>query len=361
MPSTRAPRATLRSLGPRFVALLAISVAFTLVFAAGHLAAAPLLGPMVAAILMASRAGALEVPAPAFLFGQAIVGLLIARNIQPSILAEMSQDWPELVVSLMAVIGASALLGYLLARRQVLPGTTAIWGFFPGAASAMVFMSADFGADPRLVAFMQYLRVVLVALAASLVAKVWAPEGAGNVAHAAWFAPVDPRSLAETLAVAIGGGWIAHRFKVPAGSVLVPMVLGILLQDFGFMTIALPRWLLVGCYALVGWSIGLRFTPTVLAHAWAALPRVLVSMIVLIIVCGAFAAVLAEVMHTDALTAYLAMSPGGMDAVAIIASSSKADVPFVMAMQTGRLLVILAIGPRLARWLATRVEKSTAA
>ena len=44
------------------------------------------------------------------------------------------------------------------------------------------------------------------------------------------------------------------------------------------------------------------------------------------------------------------------DSVAIIAASSKVDLPFVMAMQTARFLAVLAIGPSLARAIARRIE-----
>jgi uncharacterized membrane protein AbrB (regulator of aidB expression) len=46
----------------------------------------------------------------------------------------------------------------------------AIWGMLPGAATVMMVMVEAYGADFRLVAFMQYLRVVLVAAVASVVA-----------------------------------------------------------------------------------------------------------------------------------------------------------------------------------------------
>jgi uncharacterized membrane protein AbrB (regulator of aidB expression) len=49
------------------------------------------------------------------------------------------------------------------------------------------------------------------------------------------------------------------------------------------------------------------------------------------------------------------MSPGGLDSVAIIAASSTVDLPFVMAMQTARFLVVLLTGPSLARFIANRV------
>jgi len=59
-----------------------------------------------------------------------------------------------------------------------------------------------------------------------------------------------------------------------------------------------------------------------------------------------------RLLHTDALTAYLATSPGGLDSVAIIAAGSNADVPFVLALQTLRFLVVVLIGPFLAKLLS---------
>ena len=107
-------------------------------------------------------------------------------------------------------------------------------------------------------------------------------------------------------------------------------------------------------FTIVGWSIGLRFTRDILLHAWRALPAVFGSMIALIAACAAFAFLLVWLAGVDPLTAYLATSPGGADSVAIIAANSAVDVPFVMAMQAGRLLVVTLTGPALARYIATR-------
>ena len=74
----------------------------------------------------------------------------------------------------------------------MLPGTTAVWGIAPGGASVMMLMSGGFGADARLVAFMQYLRVVMVAAVASLVARLWVGASGAPLPEAVWF----PRSMA---------------------------------------------------------------------------------------------------------------------------------------------------------------------
>ena len=64
---------------------------------------------------------------------------------------------------------------------------------------------------------------------------------------------------------------------------------------------------------------------------------------------------LAHFAHGDPLTAYLATSPGGADTVAIIAATSPVDVPFVMAMQSARFIVVAFCGPAVARAVARRV------
>jgi uncharacterized protein len=72
--------------------------------------------------------------------------------------------------------------------------------------------------------------------------------------------------------------------------------------------------------------------------------------------CGILAGTLTALFHIDPLTAHLATSPGGVDAAAIIAASTKVDTPFVMALQTVRMIVLLLVGPYIARWMASTLE-----
>jgi membrane AbrB-like protein len=105
---------------------------------------------------------------------------------------------------------------------------------------------------------------------------------------------------------------------------------------------------------VIGWTIGLRFTPALLRHALRALPQVLAAIAVLIALGALIAVALNRGWGLEPLTAYLASSPGGADSVAIIAASSAVDAGFVMAMQVGRFLMVLAFGPALTRWIASR-------
>jgi hypothetical protein len=142
--------------------------------------------------------------------------------------------------------------------------------------------------------------------------------------------------------------------RIPAGAFLLPLIAGIALTHGGWMTIELPPWLLAISYALIGWAIGLRFTYPLLVYVARALPRVFACTLALIALCGVLASLLVSIAGIDPLTAYLATSPGGADSVAIIATSSNVDVPFVMAMQTTRLIAVLVLVPVLARLLGGR-------
>jgi membrane AbrB-like protein len=352
---------SLRPTGSRslqWVILLGLSALFGLFLEFLHLPAALLLGPMIAAIVLAVAGGTVRIPFIVFFLAQGVLGCLIARSIPVSIFAEISRNWPIFLAGVTAVVVASATLGAILTHWRVLPGTTAVWGSSPGAASAMTLMAEAYGADIRLVAFMQYTRVLCVAVVASLVSRFWVAGSGAPMPEVVWFPAIAWMSFAETVILAGAGAMLGHRLRIPGGPLLVPLCLGVLLQDTGIVTIELTPWLLAMSYALIGWSIGMRFTRSILAHAARALPRVIASVLTLIAVCGLFAAGLVLMVGLDPLTAYLAMSPGGLDSVAIIAASSAVDLPFIMAMQTARFLVVLLAGPGLARFIARRVGPS---
>jgi uncharacterized protein len=342
----------------RWLLLIGLSAAVSALLLWLALPAALLLGPIVAGILVTtSGEGRVDVPNRPFALAQGLIGCMVAKMLPLSVAEEMVGRWPVFVCGALSVIAASALLGLLLSRMKVLPGSTALWGLSPGGATTMVLMAEAHGADAQLVAFMQYLRVVIVAAVASLVARL-----AGlHVAHAAaqavvWFPPVAWIPLAETVGLAVLGAVIGNRLRLQAGALLLPLVAGIILTRFGLITIELPRWLLTLSYAVVGWRIGLRFTRPLLVHAAKALPRVLVCTLVLVAFCAALGELLVVIMGIDPLTAYLATSPGGADSVAIIAAGSKVDASFVMAMQMARMVAVLVLGPPIARFFAANAD-----
>ncbi len=338
--------------------VLFVSLLFVGALEAASLPAALLIGPMFAGIVAGTNGATIRVPQTAFAAAQAIVGCLVAASISPGIFPIFLAEWPLFLGAVAATLTASSVLGWLISRWRILPGTTAVWGSSPGAATAMVLMAGAFGADQRLVAFMQYLRVIFVSMAAAVIARLWVDTSGLVPAPTVWFPPIQPQGFAATLLVALAGAAAGRLLRLPSPYFLGTMILGTALHLGAGLDFQLPQWLLAVSYAAVGWTIGLNFTMPILRHATRALPQVVASILILIAICGGLAWLISRTLGVDPLTAYLATSPGGMDSIAIIAAASdNVDISFVMALQTVRFLIVLLLGPAIARLVARAVRE----
>ncbi|BBS11917.1 membrane AbrB duplication domain protein [Klebsiella aerogenes] len=346
---------------PQWMILLALSAVLSFVLFRLHLPAAPLLGPLIAGITLSLRGAAIRLPRPFFISAQAIIGCMIARALTPSIFGVLAANWALVLIILLSTLAISALTGWLLVRYSSLPGATGAWGSSPGGASAMVVMAQEYGADVRLVALMQYLRVLFVVGAAVMVVRfALGGEAQEMTQQIVWFPPLT-FNLPLTLLLTAVAGWLGLRLRIPSGAMLLPMLAGALAQGEGMLLLELPEWLLVLAYTALGWTVGLQFNREIFMLALKTLPQIIAAIVGLIALCALMALALTHLLPLDFLTAYLATSPGGLDTVAIIAVGTRADMSFIMAMQTLRLFTILLTGPATARLIsryAPRKEKS---
>jgi uncharacterized protein len=335
----------------QWAALGVLSALIWLIWSAAGLPAGLLLGPMIAGIVFGVNGLRLEVPQWPYLGAQALIGAMVSASITPAIVGSFAHEFLLFCSVMTATLLGAAVIGWLISRSGLIPGATAVYGTSPGAATTMVLLGEADGADARLVAFMQYSRVLLVALGAAIVARIWAGGAAGARAPGVpWLMPVHWGNLGTVLLLAVVGQQAARLLRLPAWALLGPMLLLSTLHAGGWLAIDLPRWLLATAYALLGWHIGLGFRRDFLRHAGRALPVVAGAALCLMGLCGLLAWCLTRVAHIDPLTAYLATSPGGLDSVAIIAASTpRVDLTFVLAMQSVRLLFVIGLAPLLTR------------
>lgn len=335
-----------------FLALSAVAVG-TLELA--NVPATLLIGPMLAGIFIGVSGGAVRIPAPAFGLAQGVIGCLIANSVSTDILGLFHANWLPIAGAVTATLVASGFLGWLVSRWRILPGTTALWGSAPGAAAVMVLMAGSFGADQRLVAVMQYLRVIIISVSASLVAGFWIDTTQIEIPDIIWFPPLET-GLLVTLAVAIAGAGLGKVLRLPSPFFLGAMFIGMALHLGAGLEFDLPPWLLGMSYAMIGGHIGLGFTRPALHHAMRALPQILGSIAALLIFCAGLGWLMSRVLGIDPMTAYLATSPGAMETIAIIAAATdRVDLSFVMALQTARFMIVLLVGPPVTRLLARKL------
>lgn len=336
-----------------WVLLLVVSLPACLFLKSHGFPAAYLVGAMLCAIALCLCGIHLKLPRTLFISAQSLIGCSVANTITATIIATICNDWFVMSLIVGSTILAGGLLGWMLVRWRVLPGTTAAWGSSPGGAGAMVAMAEAYGADARLVALMQYLRVLAVVLTASTVSHYLME----NVPPATILAASSDKILladswqpaAVSLAVAVIGGFLGHWLRIPAGALLVPLVLGSALHYSEWIRMDQPFWFQAFASIIIGWFIGLGFNRDILVSAFRMLPRLLLSTVLLILLCGLSAWAMVVILGTQPLTAYLATSPGGLDSIVLIAMGSEADIPFVIAVQTLRLFTVILTGPAIAR------------
>jgi uncharacterized protein len=347
-----------------WLSLILLAIALVIALSASHVPAALLLGPMLAAIIFAVSGSSVRLPRGFTIGAQAILGCLIAQAIDAQLLAVISAHWELLVGFSLATMLIAAGLGWWITRAGWLPGTAAIWGLSPGAASSMVLLADDFGADRRMVALMQYSRIALVALAAILVAKL-IDHPSLPPAHAMsggmtpqWLTLPPALSLIQTTALAATAVAIAIYVRKGALALFIPAFAGAALQAAGFISLSTPPLLAMSAFGTVGIYVGLSFNRKVLIHSLSALPKMLAAVVAMIVLCGLLSLAFCRLLPgTDPLTAYLALSPGGIDAAVIIAATTNVSLPLILASQFVRLLIVVAGAPALAKWLARQHQR----
>lgn len=326
---------------------------------AAQLPAALMLGPMIAAIGFALCGTTARLSRSFALGAQTVLGCLIAKSFNSGLLAVLALHWPTLVGLAAATLVLTAALGLLITRHGWLPGTAAIWGLSPGAASVMVLLADQHGADKRVVALMQYSRIVLVAFAAVAVARVLGhPGGSANPlapssGQSLWTLPSHELGFLEAIVLALAGALTAKLTRRASAALFVPAFGGAALQGAGLITIELPPLVPALAFGVIGWYVGLSFTREALVHCLKILPQMMAAIVAMMLMCGLLSLLLTILVpNTDPLTAYLSMSPGGMDTAVVIAATTDVSLPLVLAAQLVRLMIVMIAGPSLAKVIA---------
>ncbi|MGW3431434.1 AbrB family transcriptional regulator [Streptomyces melanosporofaciens] len=306
-----------------------------------------------------------RLPAPANRASQALVGALMGSYLSPSALVSAAPVALPLTVVTAATIALSVAVARFLARGGRIGRPSAVLGMVPGGSAAIVTCADELNADVRLVAFTQYLRVGLVATTAPLAAH-WmtsaasaagghpaAGGGAGSGLLHIVAGSDQLTGLLTLAAITVVGSWAGRRLRVPTPLLIGPMLVALVATLSG----AVPGFAPVGVlqnivFVLVGLDVGVRFTRRTLLSVRRLLPPILVCMTVLCLGCAGLAWVFARVTSTPFTDAYLATTPGGINAVLATAVSSHANVALVSTVQSLRLLVVVLVTPLITRRLA---------
>ena len=295
---------------------------------------AGLIGGVAAALLLGWR---LALPRPPWAAAQAVTGIALGAYVERQTVEAIGDHIVPVALVSIATLALTVVAGIVLAD--------------------------ELDADNRLVAVLQYLRVLIIVVLTPRVATTICPGDHGFHGGAA---SADAGSLGDAallIAVSVAGGLgIGRLIRLPAYALLGPMLVasGLTLAGVSFAQ-PLPSWIQYIAFAAIGLQVGLRFTPDSMRAAGRALVPGLIAIAGLLVGCALLGLLLAPLADVSALDAYLATTPGGLYAVLATAVGSGANTTFVLAVQVLRLFVMLLAAPVLAKWLVRERGRPTAA
>ncbi|WP_324275816.1 AbrB family transcriptional regulator [Blastococcus brunescens] len=334
-------------------AVVAAAVVATAGFAALGLPSPALFGGLLAGLVRAlAFRGRAAVPGVAATAGQATIGVAMGSLIDLETLRAVAANWLPVLLVTLGTLALSLGAGLLLRLQRGISPVTGAFAMIAGGASGIIVMARGLGADARMVAVLQYLRVLLIVVLMPVVATVVHGSSGGGPADVVDDGPGWPAGLLFTVGCAVSGLVVGRLVRLPVAALLGPMVAAAAVDLSGLGRGAeVPALLGSAAFLVIGLQVGVSFTRESLRTIGRALPLALGVILGLILASAGLGLVLSAATGVSALDGYLATTPGGLYAVLATASDIGADVTFVLAVQVLRLFVMLLSAPLVARWL----------
>ena len=280
----------------------------------------------------------------------AVIGVLLGSRFTPDILGQASA-WAgtlAIVAVYVAAVAAVVVPFYRFVGR--FDWFTAYFAGMPGGLSEMIELGEARGANVPAIVLAHSLRIVVTIALMALLFRVvlghdvGAASGAGGPAL----------GLADAVlltASAVLGAVLGTRLRLPAPTFLGPLILSAAVHLAGITESAPPTLLVNAAQVVLGTILGCRFlgiAPVMLARAGLLSLGSTVLTLALALGAGLAMGQLAGVSLDQAM---LALAPGGLTEMGLIALAIQADVAFVALHHVARILVVIVLAPVLARIL----------
>lgn len=274
----------------------------------------------------------------------AVIGVLLGSRFTPDVL-EQAGAWIGSVSILMVYVVVVALVVvpfYRFAGRQ--DWVTAYFSGMPGGLSEMIEIGEARGAKPASIILAHSLRIVVTI---ALIAFWFRTLGGQTVGTSisAGSAPMTLLDAAVMLGSAIAGSLLGTKLRLPAPTFLGPLLVSAALHLTGLTESVPPSFLVNTAQVILGTVLGCRFLGIGLRTLLpAAALSVGATVLTLALAFGTGLAMRALVgVRID--QALLALAPGGLTEMGLLALAIQADVAFVALHHVMRILFVIILAP----------------
>lgn len=317
-----------------------------------------LLGPM-SAVLIGSRFGKVQFYWPRMIrdTGLVMVGYSIGLSFTKEALLEIVAKLPSMLLMTVLLVCCCAGIAFVVSKLSGVDYPTVLIGSIPGGLSQMIIFAEELkGINITTVTFLQVARLIMIIFFVPFL--IFGPIFNNNsdtvsdlvTGEAVSRVPLFPNIIWFGL-ICVVCALLARKLHFPTPYLLGPIIGTAIFNIIGSHGPALPPSLLDASQFFIGAYIGLLLKPEKLEHKTKIISLALISGMVMILVSIGLSMLLVSFYHISHSTSFLALAPGGMDQMGILAHVIHADLSMVTGYQIFRLLFIYFIVPPILRWI----------
>jgi membrane AbrB-like protein len=279
----------------------------------------------------------------------AVIGVLLGSRFTAEVIDQAGQALVTLTILLvyLAAVAAVVVPYYRFVARQ--DWTTAYFAGMPGGLSEMIELGEAKGADVPAIVLAHSLRIVLTIGLMAVLFRLVLGYDVGAGASTTTGAALGLGDAVALGACAIVGAGLGVKLRLPAPTFLGPLILSAAVHLAGITESAPPSLLINAAQVALGTILGCRFlgiAPRMVLRA-GVLSLGATGLTLILALGGAWAMAAGAGVGLD--QGMLALAPGGLTEMGLIALAIQADVAFVALHHVVRILVVIVAAPMLLR------------
>lgn len=335
---------------PRLVLSYALAALAGWFFSRLHMPLPWMMGPLLMTAGLALT-GVLRKPLPVRTrpFGQAVVATTVGLSFTEEALAVVLELLPLLIGMAMITTVLAMAVSVVQARLAGVRLSRMMLATFPIAPVEAAVIAEGFGVPPAPVIMAQSLRIAAIVLVVPTL--LFAVDGFSrpDAVIGADARLDDPLLLLLPLSALAGAmlfrrlGWANPFFLGPLSVTAALTACGIVLPHY-------PPIILIGAQLILGSWLGSVFQPGILRSAGRELTISMLGTMVLLVLIGGAALLLARITPVDIRSLLLGIVPGGVTEMALTAQFLHQNVAVVTAAQIVRIFVLMPLARPLIRW-----------
>lgn len=284
----------------------------------------------------------------------AILGIMLGSAFRPEIAAQVVNWLPSLAV-MTVFIALITTISYQFFRRVAgFNPATAYFSSAPGGLTEMITTGEAMGGSVATISLVHATRILVVVGTIPVYFRYIQglqipsmPPSPGGIPGL-----LDLSLLA---ACAVIGVPLAAKLRLPAGALLGPMLLSAALHISGITEAVPPGPLVAVAQIVIGAGIGCRFAGLSLGEVWRTILYAVGSGLLMVLAAVGAGFLAAPLIGESPKPLVLALAPGGLAEMSLIALSLGSQTAYISFMHLMRIIMVVIIFPG----LFTRVTGGT--